>query len=181
VAVFVACVFHDHSIKSDLCCTLCALSSLKNALCFVVTTLMRSMLHHLKVTCISKTKRLGTYVVWYFRFLKERITLWRACAPESFHCVYRNNCDNNKFSAVNVIFGFTDVWMMPQQNSVQIWWYHVRDFSSIDSWIHLSYHQELERQIDIRNGGQIGPTEAERNFRPNTWKNSSKMKVRIRT
>jgi hypothetical protein len=31
------CAFHDHSLKTVLCCTVCALSTRNNALCIVVT------------------------------------------------------------------------------------------------------------------------------------------------
>jgi hypothetical protein len=78
------CVFHNHSITTDISCALYVLSAPNNALCIAVTALLRSMLPHLTEACMSKTKTSqkyvtpldrgvyvenchGTYVVLHFR------------------------------------------------------------------------------------------------------------------
>lgn len=53
VAVFVACVFHDHSIKTDPCRALGALCRLTTRLIIVQTAQLR--IWHLTVTCTSKS------------------------------------------------------------------------------------------------------------------------------
>jgi hypothetical protein len=57
-------------------------TALNNALCIIVTTLLRSMLPHLTVTCILKTTGLVTYVVLHFRqFVLARNHIMRSlCA-----------------------------------------------------------------------------------------------------
>lgn len=61
-------VFHDNSIKTDSCCALYVFSKSNNTPHIIVTTLLRSMLSHLPMMCISKTKCLRTYVVYILDF-----------------------------------------------------------------------------------------------------------------